>query len=143
MEQFPPQPVVYKTRTGPYGSENYKLMEEMKEWAGQRGMLQTGTLYGIAYGDEHTPPEECRYDVCLAVENCPIDGSVQQGEIFGGQYEVFTIPHTPQAVQAFWASVLQTLVQNGLQLNGAKPILERYPYTLVQEGKCEFCVPVL
>lgn len=143
VQQLPAQPVVYKSRTGPFGSENYKLMEEMKEWAEQRGLLQNGTLYGIAHGNERTPPQECRYDVCLVVENCPTDSSVQQGVIPGGQYAVFTVAHTAQAIQAFWASVLQMLQQKGLHLNSAKPILERYQYALIQEGKCEFCVPLL
>jgi len=144
IEQLPIQPTVYMRRTGVYGSENYKLMAAMKEWANRNGLLEDSIIYGIAHDDENTPPEQCRYDVCLLAEaDCPVDESVQRGEIPGGKYAVFTIPHTAEAIQEFWSSVIQVLQEKGLQFDAAKPILERYKYRIVEDGKCEFCIPLI
>ena len=144
IEQLPEQPVLYMRRIGAYGIKNYELMAEMKKWADMRGLFKGSTIYGIAQDNPaDTPPEQCRYDVCLvAGDDCPADESVQRGEIPGGKYAVFTIPHTAEAVQEFWACGIQNLQEEGLQLDTAKPILERYQYDLVEDGKCEFCVPV-
>jgi len=144
IEQLPNQPIVYMRRTGAYGSENYKLMETLKEWANQKGLLKDSIIYGIAHDNENTLPEKCRYDVCLVVAiDCPVDESIKRGEIPDGKYAVFTIPHTAEAVQKFWASVIQEIQEKGLQFDMTKPILERYKYRLVEDGKCEFCVPIV
>ena len=144
IEQFPIQPTVYMRRVGAYGSENHELMEKLKAWSQQRELLLNSTIYGIAYDDETVPPEKCRYDVCLVVNpDCRIDENVQCGEIPAGKYAVFTIPHTTEAVQEFWNSVFHVLQGKGLQHDIAKPILERYRYRLVENGQCEFCVPIL
>ena len=104
------QSTVYMRRTGAYGSENYQLMAAMKEWAKRNELLEDSIIYGIAYDNENTPPEQCRYDVCLLTEaDCPVDELVQRGELPGGKYAVFTIPHTAEAVQGFWSSVIQVL----------------------------------
>jgi len=145
IEQIPAQPIIYMRRIGAYGIENYKLMESLKEWAKLKGLLKDSIIYGIAQDNPtDTPHEQCRYDVCLVVTaDCQIDEFVQRGEIPDGKYAVFTIPHTTEAVQAFWASVIQRLQDENLQLDMAKPILERYKYRLVEDRKCEFCVPII
>jgi DNA gyrase inhibitor GyrI len=144
IEQLPVQSIVYMRRTGAYGSENYKLMTALKEWAGRKRLFKDSIIYGIAHDSENTPPQECRYDVCLvAAADCLVDESVRRGEIPSGKYAVFTIPHTAETIQEFWASVIQKLQKQGLQLDTEKPILERYQYKLVADGKCEFCIPVI
>lgn len=144
IEQLPIQPIIYMRRVGAYGSENYKLMAALKEWADRKGLLKDGIIYGIAHDNHNTPPEKCRYDVCLVATNdCLVDESVQRGEIPEGKYAVFTIPHTAEAVQEFWASIMQLLQEKGLPINVTKPVLERYKYKLLEDGKCEFCIPLL
>ena len=145
IEQLPPQSIVFMRRIGAYGAENYALMAALKDWAKNKGLFEDSVIYAIAQDNpETTPPEQCRYDVCLAASNdTPIDGAVQRGEIPGGKYAIFTIPHTAEAVQEFWGSVFQVLGDKGLQYDTAKPIMERYKHRLVEDGFCEFCVPVL
>jgi DNA gyrase inhibitor GyrI len=144
FEQFPVQPIVYMRRVGAYGIENYKLMEALKEWADRKGLLKDGIIYGITHDCGHTPPEKCRYDVCLVVTaDFPADEAVQRGEIASGKYAVFTILHTAEAVQEFWKTIFQTLQKEKLQFDTTKPILERYKNSVILEGKCEFCVPIL
>ncbi len=143
IEQIPVQPIVYMRRIGTYGMENFHLMASLKEWANQKGLLKDSVIFGIAHDNENTPPEKCRYDVCLvAAADCPVDEAVQRGQIDGGKYAVFTIPHTSEAVQKFWASITQILQKKELLPDLTKPILERYKFELVEEGKCEFCIPL-
>jgi len=78
----------------------------------------------------------------LATADCPVDEEVQRGKISAGKYAVFTIPHTVEAVQIFWSSFTGELQKTKLQCDTTKPILERYKYKLVEEHKCEFCVPI-
>ena len=128
-----------------HGSENFELMSALKEWASQKGLFIDSIIYGIAQDNPSvTPPEQCRYDVCLvAAPDCPVDESVKYGEIPWGKYAVFTIPHTTEAVQEFWETIMNILQEKSLQYNIEKPILERYKYRLVEDGKCEFLVPIL
>ena len=144
IEQFPEQPVLYMRRIGAYGVENYELMAEMKKWADMRGLFKDCTIYGIAWDNpSDTPPEQCRYDVCLVAEvDFPKDEPIQRGEIPGGKYAVFTIEHTAEAIQEFWTYGIQRLQEEALAFDTSKPILERYQYSLVKDGKCEFCVPI-
>lgn len=144
IEQLPPQSTVFMRRIGAYGSENFKLMAAIKDWADQKDLLKNSTIYGIAYDGIDTPPEKCRYDVCLVVSaEYPLEESVQRGEIPGGKYVVFTIPHTAEAVQEFWGSFTNVLQEKEVQLDMARPILERYEHRLVEDGKCAFCVPII
>lgn len=144
IEQLPIQSIVYMRRIGAYGSENYELMAALKEWANQKDLLKDGIIYGIAHDNQYTPPDKCRYDVCLVTEaDCQIDESVQRGKLHGGKYAIFTIPHTTEAVRAFWETFVQVLREEGLQFDTSKPILERYKYKLVEDEKCEFCIPLM
>ena len=90
IEQLPEQPVLYMRRIGAYGVENYELMAEMKKWVDMRGLFKDSIIYGIAWDNPaDTPPEQCRYDVCLVSSvDFPADESVQRGEIPGGKYAV-------------------------------------------------------
>jgi DNA gyrase inhibitor GyrI len=145
IEQFPGQSIVYMRRTGAYGVENYALMAALKNWVKDKGLFENSVIYAIARDNpEVTPPEQCRYDVCfVAGAETPVDGAIKRGEIPGGKYAVFTIPHSVEAVHDFWSSVFQVLQDNGLQFDMVKPIMERYKQKLVEDGFCEFYVPIL
>lgn len=145
IEHQAPQKCLYKRITGAYGIENINLMESMKKWALEKGLLESGTIYGIALDGLDTPAEKCRYDVCLVAENQNLEAEegFLQGEIPGGCYAVFTVEHTQEAVHQFWASVMQIIPECGRDFDSSRPILERYKYSIVQQGKCEFCVPVI
>lgn len=39
MDQLQVQSILYMRRSGAYGAENYKLMEALKEWASDNGLL--------------------------------------------------------------------------------------------------------
>ena len=67
-----PETAVVRLRcTGPYGGNNRNMMERLKSWARERGLLENGVILGVAWDDPVCiPPEQCRYDVCLATKGC-------------------------------------------------------------------------
>lgn len=143
IEEIVPQKIAYMRRTGSYGVENLKLMQELKKWAMNKNIFRNSTIYGIAQDGTDTPPEKCRYDVCIVVEDESIlDNNVMIGKLQGGKYAIFTINHTAEDVQEFWQSAFEILKENNIQYDFSKPILERYKENLVNNGKCEFCVPL-
>ena len=144
IEKLPLQPILYMRRVGAYGIENFELMTALKEWANSKDLFIDSIIYGIAHDDESIPPEECRYDVCLVTAlDILADPAVKRGEIPAGNYAVFTSDHTAEAVQKFWASIIPRLQEENLQWDRQKPILERYKYRVIEDGKCDFCVPIL
>ncbi|MFR5682785.1 MAG: GyrI-like domain-containing protein [Clostridia bacterium] len=81
--------------------------------------------------------------MCIVVEDESIlDSNVMVGKLQGGKYATFTINHTAEDVQKFWQSVFKILKENNIQYDLSKPILERYKENLINNGKCEFCVPL-
>jgi DNA gyrase inhibitor GyrI len=146
IENIPDSRIAYIRQTGPYGQTNVKIMEELKSWARNNGLLnEEAIILGIAHDNpELTDPDNCRYDTCLVIdENYRInDGYVKEGRISGGKYAVFLISHTSDAVQKAWLEIFSELSRQDYQMDGTRPILERYKARLVKEHYCEICVPV-
>ena len=145
VENIPASKIVYMRCTGAYGEQNYKLMQDMKEWIRSQNLWNdNGTVYGIAQDNAViTLPEQCRYDVCLVTDRLFDDTSIHHGELPSGAYLVFEILHTAEEVGRFWGSIDEALQQEGKQIDNSRPILERYQILLVEKGYCEFCVPIL
>ncbi len=138
--------IAFIRQTGPYGSNNIQAMEKLKAWAEVNQLLNDETIIlGIAWDNpETTKPEDCRYDTCLVIlEDYSIyDDYVSRTEIIGGNYAVFEIEHTAEAIQKAWSEIFQELYEHGFQVDFTKPIIERYKYKMVKIHKCEICVPV-
>lgn len=146
VENITAQPIVYMRHVGPYGgSQNFQLMENMKQWVSKHNLWsEAGILYGIAQDNAAiTPPEKCRYDVCFVIEPDFKDDTIQHGTLPPGAYLVFELLHTTDEVQRFWGSLGDILAQEKRQIDESRPVLERYQIGLVEKGFCEFCVPVL
>lgn len=137
-------PIVYMRRTGAYGPKNFELMENMKQWLRRNNAWSNaGTIYAIAQDNAATtPPEQCRYDVCFVTDETFNDSAVCSGTLPGGEYLVFRIPHSSEAVQQFWGTIGEALASAGATMDESRPILERYQIQLVEQGECEFCLPV-
>ncbi|MDU4698075.1 MAG: GyrI-like domain-containing protein [Paenibacillus sp.] len=69
------------------------------------------------------------------------EGPVHFGELAGGDYMVFKIKHTAQAMQQAWAELVPLLHARGYQMED-KPILERYTGEMIANEVCEICVPI-
>lgn len=139
--------VIYMRRTGQYGEENYELMNKMKAWADERGLLTNdAVLFGIALDNpQFTKPSECRYDVCLltsSAKDIATEDQVETRNLCGGKYAVYTIDHTKDAVTDFWKSFPTQIANNGVEVDLSRPIMERYSVKMVANGFCEMCVPI-
>ncbi|NLO84410.1 MAG: DNA gyrase inhibitor [Clostridiales bacterium] len=144
VENIPAHSILYMRRTGPYGAENYQLMQTMKDWITKHDLWEEGSsIYGIAQDNPTTQPEKCRYDVCFVTETLILDEVVHQGTLPAGEHLVFEILHTAEEVKRFWGSIGDALAHEDRLPDGSRPVLERYQFSLVEKGYCEFCVPIL
>ncbi|HCW54113.1 MAG TPA: hypothetical protein DG753_10320 [Clostridium sp.] len=64
------------------------------------------------------------------------------GTIKAGKYAVFTIEHTVEAVQEAWEKIFDEVLINGYKIDFSRDILERYAVKMVNNHKCEICVPI-
>ena len=146
-ENILPSAVVYMRRTGEYGEENRKLMNDFKKWIKANNLYDADTVVLAVPLDDPSKTEacKCRYDVCMnnpARKNFD-SKSVKCRNIDGGKYVTFLIFHTVDAVQAAWEQCFNELSKQGYSLDVSRPIMERYKSRLVGNHYCELCVPVL
>lgn len=100
-------------------------------------------IYGVPQDNpEFTPPNECRYDVIIPInDDTEIKSPAMSGEFEGGKYAVFTIKHTAEAAEKFWCNLKHEIVRNNLSVR-EKPIMERYKEKEGEDKYCEFLVPI-
>jgi len=145
IENIPSSPIAYMRRIGAYGEQNYKLMQEMKQWIKDRNLWsEKGVIYGIAQDNAAiTPPEICRYDVCFVTDSTFEDENIHHGTLPTGKYLVYQVIHTVDEVQLFYSGLGGGLAKEGRSIDESRPILERYQISLVEKGYCEFCIPII
>jgi len=145
-EKMPAYRIAYIRNIGPYGMNNVLTMEELKEWAKFNHLFNDESIIlGIARDNpEASKPEDCRYDTCIVVSNdySITDGYIKDGNIVGGEYAVFKISHTAEAVQQAWIDIFPELLRQGYQFDETRPIIERYIVAMVNDHYCEICVPI-
>lgn len=143
IEKIEQSRVAYMRRIGPYGVENFKLMENLKKWSSDNNLFNESTIYAIAQDNpEITPSKDCRYDVCITISNdYKIDNLVEEMELDGGEYAVYKINHTTEDVQKAWCEIFSDLQQKGYIIDN-KPTMERYSKDMIDNGYCEICVPI-
>ncbi|MCC3376456.1 GyrI-like domain-containing protein [Cohnella sp. REN36] len=144
VEVFPFYRIAYVRHTGPYGSAQVQAMKQLKRWAREKGLLtESAILFGIPLDDpQTTPPEKCRYDACIVLaKEEPIDDAVCEGELVGGDYVVFKIRHSAEAIQNAWADVFSAVRRMGYRVDD-RPDLEKYAGDLIVRDLCEICVPI-
>lgn len=145
VENISASQIIFMRRTGAYGQQNFKLMQDMKEWISSHNLWdESGVIYGIAQDNvANTPSENCRYDVCFVTDQIFEDDIIHYGTLPAGAYLVYKVLHTTDEIGRFWASIGDALAEQKSQIDECRPILERYQFSLVEKGYCEFCIPVL
>ncbi|MFK4568267.1 GyrI-like domain-containing protein [Enterococcus sp. UD-01] len=141
---FPEQKIIYKRRTGSYGEANKQLMEEFKQWLKNRQLLdKEAVVLGIPQDDpRQTAPEQCRYDVALVVDSFDDYSEIKQAILPAGKYAVFTIVHTAEAMKETFAKMNDVLIRAGYVIDSERPLIERYAVDLINQNKCQLCVPI-
>ena len=147
IEMIPSYKIAYIRKTGPYGSENIQVMEQLKSWAREKDLFnERSIILGIAQDNpQFTEPKDCRYDTCLVVsdEFKLDDERINFGKTIGGKYCVFKINHTVDAIQKAWMEIFSELSKINFEFDEKKPILERYAIQMINNHYCEICVPIL
>lgn len=140
-EYFKDITIAYMRRTGAYGPENSRLMENLKSYLRDRGLMDDKTvILGIALDDPaNTSPEEQRYDVGIIIEEDTDAGGLDKRKIDDGEYAVFEIPHRAEDIEAFWNNIENI---GALDRDGSKPIIERYAAEKIKKHICEICIPL-
>ncbi|WP_078394764.1 AraC family transcriptional regulator [Shouchella patagoniensis] len=144
IETIPASRIAYFRSIGEYGSrQNKEAMESLKTWAIQNNLLTNSTILGIPQDDpSQTPKEECRYDVCLLIDNdFNVTEPAKFGQFGGGTYAVFLVKHTSEALADFWNRLFTIINKNGLHMK-QQPIIERYTAEMLEKELCELLVPV-
>ena len=65
----------------------------------------------------------------------------QVGEFSGGEYAVFLLNHTKEAVREFWGNIFSEIERNNLSIR-EQPIIERYTSQMIDNHLCEILVPI-
>lgn len=147
LEETPRMQIAYLRRTGPYGIGNIELMEKLKRWAAENGLMRDDTtIFRIARDDPAlVPPENCRYVVCIVIAQNYAGKytEVCTAELPGGKYAVFSTNHTATALQKAWLDIFPALTSQRAQFDISRHILERYNPRMVNAHLCEIYVPVL
>jgi DNA gyrase inhibitor GyrI len=147
IEVIQKEKILYKRRTGAYGAENHRLMEEFKNWVFETGRMDgDAVIIGIAQDNPIiVEASRCRYDVCLIVSEVEKDykNNVMTGYLEGGKYLTFQVLHTEEAVSKAWQECIPLLMKQNFRLDDTRPILERYAKRKVDRHICELCFPIL
>jgi DNA gyrase inhibitor GyrI len=146
LEKLSPLKIMYMRRTGCYGLENKRLMEQFKQWVNEQKLFNDDTvILGITQDNpQYVSSENCRYDTCIVISSNEIikDKRVKVGHIHEGLYMVFIIPHTEKSMQQAWSEVFSRIALENYSINEKVPIIERYQAKMVKNHFCEICVPV-
>lgn len=145
IENVPASKVAYIRKVGPYGEDNFKTMMKLKKWAKENKLMRDSIIFARIHDNPMmTPPENCRYDACIVIEeDFKIErSSLKTDFIHGGKYAVLEIKHTEADVQKAWDYAFNAIAGKRINYDQSKPILERYKYELVKKNKCEICVPI-
>lgn len=147
IEMIPSYKIAYIRRTGSYGLENVQIMEQLKNWARERNLLnEKSIILGIAQDNpEFTQPKDCRYDTCLVVsDEFKVDNDyINSGKTIEGKYCVFKISHTVDAMQKAWMEIFPELLKRNYEFDDRRPIFERYAIELINNHYCEICIPIV
>ena len=147
IEMISSYKIAYIRKTGPYGSENVQIMEQLKSWAREKDLFnESSIILGIAQDNpKFTEPKDCRYDTCLVVsDEFKVDNKyINLGKTIGGKYCIFKINHTVDAVQKAWMEIFSELSKGNYEFDDRRPILERYAMQMINKHYCEICVPIL
>ena len=146
IEMIPECEIGYFRKIGSYGIGNVETMEKLKTWARVNGLLNDESIIlGIPQDNPATTkPEACRYDAGLIVSYDQLikHDDIQRGKITAGEYAVFEIDHTAEAMEKAWQELFAEISRHGYQIDNSKPVMERYACRMVENHKCEICVPI-
>ena len=149
IEKLPEYRIAYMRRIGPYGSDNFQIMQNLKKLAITRNLFnESSIILGIAHDvPEITLPEKCRYDACIVLpDNYEVGSDINNGRLPGGKYAMLRVDHTSEAIGKAWNDIFSVwLPDSGYQIDN-RPAFERYIGSSrdvkMEPDFCDICIPV-
>ena len=150
VKNLPSQRVAYMRSTGPYGgTEIPRTWQRFAAWCESQGFMNPRrVMYGISQDDaEVTPPEKCRYDCCVSVDDAfKPQGEVGVETVAGGRYACAKFAGTPAEIHGAWMTLFEWLPDSGYQADDRLAV-EVYDTDFTMDEKtgaftCELCMPV-
>ena len=121
-------------------------------WAAAKGLLKGDhAFFGISHDDpDVTPPEHCRYDVCVALSGTAsnIDpGEEKTAEISGGRYAVFPFEGTSDDLGPLFSKIYGSWLPQSGEASRDAPCFERYTQQHTMDEKtgrftCDVLIPI-
>jgi AraC family transcriptional regulator len=114
IRELPDYTVAYVRKIGPYGKETCgQAFDELMRWAGPKGYLAQGPVFGIYWDNPKvTPPEKCRTDACIAVPRGTVTDGVDGLQVIsGGPYAVCGFKLGPDDFPRAWDEAFAWLSQ--------------------------------
>ncbi|MYN10341.1 AraC family transcriptional regulator [Pseudoduganella aquatica] len=146
---LPPRKVAYLRYTGPFGPAIGSFWRDVfNPWRAAHGLMAR-TTYGVAQDDPSTtPPERCRYDACVEVdEGYAAEAPAATAVLPGGRYAVAAYRGDASGIGAAWGAFYsQALPASGYETIPG-PCFERYPADYSEDAatgvfQCELCIPI-
>jgi len=148
VKEMPEYHVAFVRKVGPYGKVTCgEAFGELVRWAGPRGYLKTGAVFGIYWDNpEVTPPGKCRLDACISVpKGTEAEAPLGFQTIAGGLYGVCHFEIGIDEFQQAWDDAFEWLVGSGHQCDDT-PCYELYHNSAEDhpEGKwvVDICIPL-
>jgi len=145
--ELPAVRVAYLRYKGPFGPAIGEFWKEVFTPWMQAFRLTGRVTYGVAQDDPSTtPPSECRYDACVAVDaDYAIVAPAKEATIPAGRYAVARFEGTADQVPATWGAFFGQLHASGQADAGV--CFERYPADYKMDPatgvfNSELCIPV-
>ncbi|HLD65723.1 MAG TPA: AraC family transcriptional regulator [Pseudomonas sp.] len=151
IQTLPPQRLAYLRYIGPYGNPAItQTWGRFAAWCAGQGLMEPRrTMYGLSLDNPAiTPPDKCRYDCCIAVDQA----FQPQGEIGvqthpGGLYACAHFTGTADDIHDAWMRLYGNWLADSPWQADDKPSLEIYPPDFVMDPvsgtfSCLLCVPV-
>ncbi|MGI0119592.1 AraC family transcriptional regulator [Zooshikella sp. RANM57] len=149
IKTLPEYHVAYIRKIGPYGPDTCeKAFNELCQWAGPKGLLNTGIVLGVYWDNpEVTPPEKCRVDACISLPSeAKLEDPIATQTLQGGPFAVCHFEVKPDQFQQAWDNAFAWFVDNGYEC-GDHPCYEIYYNNASEhpEGKwiIDICIPLL
>ena len=119
--------LAYVRVTGPYGENYESALDNLYQWAGERG-LQNGQCLFIYHDDpDFVPAEKCTTDLCLTVPAATTaEGDIHLQSLPPGKYCVMRkiVKHKSE-YKTLWGALKKMVKELGLQVDD-RPCFELY-----------------
>ena len=150
LEILPPVAVIAHRSIGPYDRSAPAAWDELSDWVRAKGLWErVRGAYGYGLDDPSaTPPEQIRYDACVALEGAvEPEADFEAKDLPGGRYAVWTMVGPYRGMPAaFGRLVGEWLPSSGQALDPTRPFLEIYlddPSEVPEsELRTDLCLPI-